>query len=82
MRDFGAIGKAEGARLTPEEFEIATGLVEKLSSADFDPEACTDEYRERVERMLNEKVKGQEITRRAEGAGTRQRRRSLGGAEN
>ena len=62
VRDFGAIGKADGARLTPEEFELATGLVEKLSGAEFDPEAYTDEYRERVERMLSEKVKGQEIT--------------------
>jgi DNA end-binding protein Ku len=62
VRDFGEIAKAEGQRLTPAEFELATGLVEKLSSAEFEPEAYSDEYRERVKAMLDQKAKGQEIT--------------------
>jgi non-homologous end joining protein Ku len=31
VRDFAAIPRAEGQRLTPEEFELASGLVEKNS---------------------------------------------------
>ena len=49
------------ASLTPEEFELATGLIEKLPSADFQPEAYT-EYRTRVLAMLDEKQKGRKIT--------------------
>jgi DNA end-binding protein Ku len=62
IRDFNEIPKSEASRLTPAEFELATGLVEKLSSEDFEPEAYEDEYQNRVRAMLNSKVKGQEIT--------------------
>lgn len=62
IRDFNEIPKGEVSRLTPEEFELATGLVEKLSSEDFEPEAYEDEYQNPVRAMLNSKVKGQEIT--------------------
>jgi DNA end-binding protein Ku len=48
--------------LTPAEFELANGLVEKLSSDDFQPEAYEDEYQNRVRAMLDNKVKGEEIT--------------------
>jgi DNA end-binding protein Ku len=49
-------------RLSAAEFEAATGLIEKLSSEDFQPEAYEDEYQNRVRTMLDSKVKGQEIT--------------------
>ncbi len=62
VRDFSAIPKAENERLTPEEFELAAGLIEKLSSNAFEPEAYTDEYRERVQAMIEAKVQGREIT--------------------
>jgi DNA end-binding protein Ku len=62
VRDFSAIPKAETQRLTPEEFELATGLIERLSSNAFDPEAYSDEYRERVQAMIDQKLEGQEIT--------------------
>jgi DNA end-binding protein Ku len=62
VRDFDEIAKAEGERLTPAEFELATGLVEKLSAAEFEPEAYTDEYRARVKNIFDQKAKGQEIT--------------------
>ena len=62
VRDFGAIPKADGQKLTPQEFELATGLMEKLSSPDFDAEIYHDEHHERVTTMLDAKVKGQEIT--------------------
>jgi DNA end-binding protein Ku len=60
--DFNEIPKIEEARLTLAEFELANGLVEKLSSENFEPEAYEDEYQNRVRAMLDSKVKGQEIT--------------------
>jgi DNA end-binding protein Ku len=62
IRDFNEIPKGEASRLTPAEFELANGLVEKLSSDDFQPEAYEDEYQNRVRAMLDNKVKGEEIT--------------------
>jgi DNA end-binding protein Ku len=62
IRDFNEIPKGEGVRLTAAEFELANGLVEKLSSEDFEPESYEDEYQTRVRGMLDDKVKGQEIT--------------------
>jgi hypothetical protein len=38
------------------------GTIEKLSSEDFEPQAYRDEYRKRVLAMIDEKVKGQQIT--------------------
>ncbi len=62
VRDFGAIAKSDGARLTPEEFELATGLVEKLSNPEFEPENYSDVYRAQVLEMIEEKSQGREIT--------------------
>jgi DNA end-binding protein Ku len=42
--------------------EAATGLIEKLSSEDFEPQSYEDEYQARVVAMIEKKVKGQEIT--------------------
>jgi hypothetical protein len=39
IRNFNDIPKGEDSRLTAAEFELAHGLVEKLSSEDFQPEA-------------------------------------------
>jgi DNA end-binding protein Ku len=62
IRDLSEIPKDEGLKLTAKEFELANGLVEKLSSENFEPEAYEDEYQNRVRAMLDNKVKGQEIT--------------------
>ena len=62
VRDFGAIGKGNGARLTPEEFELATGLIEKLSNPEFEPENYSDLYRAQVLAMIEGKSQGREIT--------------------
>jgi DNA end-binding protein Ku len=62
IRDFNEIPKGDGSRLTPTEFEVAHGLIEKLSSENFEPEDYEDEYQNRVRAMLDNKVKGQEIT--------------------
>jgi DNA end-binding protein Ku len=52
----------EAQKETGEEFELLNGLVEKLSSENFEPENYEDEYQTRVRAMLDSKVKGQEIT--------------------
>jgi DNA end-binding protein Ku len=62
IRDFNDIPKGEASRLTAAEFELANGLVEKLSSENFEPEAYEDDYRNRVLAMIEEKTKGREIT--------------------
>ena len=62
IRDLSEIPKGDGIKLSAEEFELAHGLVEKLSSEDFQPEAYEDEYQNRVRAMLDSKVKGHEIT--------------------
>jgi len=36
-------------------------LIEKMSSADFEPERYADEYRERALAMIEKKVEGSEI---------------------
>lgn len=62
VRDFDAIAKGDGARLTPEEFQLATGLMEKLSSPEFEPGAYSDVYRTQVLSMIEEKAKGREVS--------------------
>jgi DNA end-binding protein Ku len=69
IRDFNEIPKGEASRLTPAEFELAHGLVEKLSSENFEPEAYEDEYQNRVRAMLDSKVKGQACTPKAPARG-------------
>jgi non-homologous end joining protein Ku len=58
IRDFDQVPKAEGVRVTSEEIELGAGLLEKLSSENFEPENYEDEYRNRVRAMLDSKVKG------------------------
>src|SRR6185436_17501486 len=61
IRDFDAIAKGEGVKLPGEQLELGMSLIEKMSSADFEPERYADEYRERALAMIEQKVKGQEI---------------------
>jgi DNA end-binding protein Ku len=62
IRDFDQAPKGEGLRLSDEEIELSRGLIEKLSSENFEPHAYENERRNRVLAMIDEKVKGQEIT--------------------
>jgi len=61
IRDFDAIAKGEGVQLPGEQLELGMSLIEKMSSADFEPERYADEYRERALAMIEQKVEGQEI---------------------
>jgi DNA end-binding protein Ku len=56
------IAKGENPRLMSEEIELGRGLIKKLSSENFEPNAYEDERRNRVMAMIEDKVKGREIT--------------------
>jgi DNA end-binding protein Ku len=53
--------KGENAKLSDKEIELGADLIENMSE-EFNPEKYRNEYRERVQAMLDEKSKGQEIT--------------------
>ena len=61
VRNFADIGKGENAKLSVGEIELGTNLIENMSD-EFKPDKYRDEYRERVQAMLDEKSKGGEIT--------------------
>jgi DNA end-binding protein Ku len=61
VRNFADIAKGENVKLTDEEIDLGASLIENMSDG-FNPEKYHDEYRERVQAMLDEKSKGREIT--------------------
>jgi DNA end-binding protein Ku len=61
VRNFGEIAKGENSKLSEAEIELGATLIENMSDG-FDLRKYRDEYRERVQAMLDEKSKGQEIT--------------------
>jgi DNA end-binding protein Ku len=61
VRNFADIAKGENAKLSDKEIELGADLIENMSDG-FKPENYRDEYRERVQAMLEEKSKGGEIT--------------------
>jgi len=62
LRDFGEVDKGEDAKIKPGELELATRLIDELSSEEFKPEQYKDDYRLRVLDMLNMKIEGKEVT--------------------
>jgi DNA end-binding protein Ku len=60
VRNFADIAKAENLKLSEAEIELGATLIENMS--DGFSEKYRDEYRERVQAMLDEKSKGGEIT--------------------
>ena len=61
VRNFAEIAKAENLKLSEGEIELGATLIENMSDG-FEPGKYRNEYRERVQAMLDEKSKGQEIT--------------------
>lgn len=49
-------------KVRPNEIELARRLVEQLSTEDFKPEHYKDEYRDRVQAVVQKKVDGEEVT--------------------
>jgi DNA end-binding protein Ku len=62
VRDFGEIDRGESAKIQGREAELARRLIDELSNEEFRPEQYTDEYRDRVLEVVNQKVEGKEIT--------------------
>ena len=62
VRDFDQIPKAEGEKVPKREIDLGRDLIEKLSADEFKSEKYHDEYRERFLAMIDQKVKGEEIT--------------------
>ena len=62
IRDVNQVPRAESERVTPDELKLARGLLDRMSNGGFEPEKYQDEYRLRVLAMIDEKVKGREIT--------------------
>src|SRR5215470_15958957 len=61
VRNFADIAKGETMKLSDQEIELGASLIENMSDG-FNLEKYRDEYRERVQAMLDEKSKGGEIT--------------------
>ena len=61
VRNFAEIAKGENVKLADQEITLGADLIENMSD-EFNPEKYRDEYRERVQGMLDEKSKGQKIT--------------------
>jgi DNA end-binding protein Ku len=61
VRNFGEIAKGENSKLSEQEIELGASLIENMSNG-FNPDKFRDEYRERVQAMLDEKSKGGDIT--------------------
>jgi DNA end-binding protein Ku len=62
VRDFQQVPKGEKVNLLGTELELGIGLIDRLTSEEFNPENYKDEYRIRVLAMLDEKSKGKEVT--------------------
>jgi DNA end-binding protein Ku len=62
VRDFGEVEKGQGAPIKPNELDLATRLIDGLTSEAFEPEQYRDEYRDRVLELVQKKVEGEQIT--------------------
>jgi DNA end-binding protein Ku len=60
IRDFKQV-QGENVKVSQKELELGVGLIDRLTSEEFNPENYKDEYRVRVLGMLDEKSKGKEI---------------------
>jgi DNA end-binding protein Ku len=62
VRDFGEIGKGEDASIKSGELDLASRLIDELSSETFKPDQYRDDYREKVVKVIESKIEGKEIT--------------------
>src|ERR671919_1054970 len=62
IRDVKQVPRAESERVTPDELKLAQGLLDRMSDGAFESDKYQDEYRLRLLAMIDEKVKGHEIT--------------------
>jgi DNA end-binding protein Ku len=62
VRDFKQAPKCEKVNVSAKELELGIGLIDRLTTEEFNPENYQDDYRIRVLAMLDEKSKGKEVT--------------------
>jgi DNA end-binding protein Ku len=62
VRDFQQVPKGEKVNVSKQELDLGIGLIDRLTSEEFNPENYKDEYRIRVLAMLDEKSKGKDVT--------------------
>jgi len=62
IRDFGEVDKGASAKVRDNEMKLALQLVDGLAVEEFEPQKYEDEYRQRVQAMIQKKVEGQEVT--------------------
>jgi DNA end-binding protein Ku len=62
VRPFSEVPSAGDPKVRANEVDLARKLVDQLSSDEFDPEAFKDEYRTRLQGVVDRKVAGEEVT--------------------
>jgi DNA end-binding protein Ku len=62
VRSFSEVGIPSSPALRAGESDLARKLVEQLSTEEFHPERYKDEYRDRVQEVVEKKVAGEEVT--------------------
>lgn len=62
VRTFAEVPQGEDQKARPNEVELARKLVDQLSSDEFRPDAYKDEYRERLQAVIEKKIAGEEVT--------------------
>ena len=62
VRDFDEIERGQTVQIKDGELDLAVRLINELVSKEFHPENYHDEYRERVLRLVEQKVDGKEVT--------------------
>jgi DNA end-binding protein Ku len=66
VRSFADVERGGEPRLRANEVQMAERLIEQLASAEFHPEKYKDEYRDRLQEVVQKKVAGEEVTVAAE----------------
>ncbi len=62
VRDFDEIERGQAVRIKDGELGLAVRLINELVRKEFHPENYHDEYKERVLRLVEQKVEGKEVT--------------------
>ncbi len=62
VRSFEEISKGESAKISDAETTLAMRLIDELSNDEFHPERFTDDYRQRVLEVVEQKAEGKQIT--------------------
>jgi len=62
VRSLADVDTGGDPKIRPNELQMAEKLIEQLAEKDFEPQKYKDEYRERVQELIQKKVAGEEVT--------------------